>query len=141
MTNFTLPSKRLVAVDDSIIPNGNFTWAEATKNGRRLPLSLAVENSIILLAKELEEVRSFFGHVPITIHSWYRTPQVNRAVNGASNSRHLLGDAADISIQGISPSEVYKRLDSWWGDRGGLGKGETFTHLDLRGTRARWNYA
>ena len=37
---------------------------------------------------------------PIVVNSGYRSEQVNKAVGGAKNSQHRLGEAADISIGG-----------------------------------------
>lgn len=47
------------------------------------------------LAKLLEELETKIG--PFVIASAYRSPQVNDAVGGSSTSRHLAGDAVDIS--------------------------------------------
>lgn len=63
-----------------------------------------------------------------------------KAVGGASQSRHLVGDAVDFVVVGLHPSEVYSRLDLWWGNRGGLASSSVFTHLDVRGYEARWSY-
>jgi uncharacterized protein YcbK (DUF882 family) len=92
------------------------------------------------IAEKLEEVRKFLGDKPMTITSWYRTPEVNSRIGGASNSRHMIGDAVDFTIEDCNPFDVYAKLDAWWGDRGGLGKGSSFTHIDLRGYAARWDY-
>lgn len=43
----------------------------------------------------LNPVRQLCGF-PITISSGYRSQAVNKAVNGASNSQHLVGQAADL---------------------------------------------
>lgn len=118
----------------------NFTWEEATKGGTRLPPNQEIEQRIVRMANALEEVRSLFGDKPIAITSWYRPPSVNRSVGGAKYSRHLHGDAVDFTVQGVAPLEVYARLDPWWGNRGGLGKHCAFTHIDLRGNKARWDY-
>ncbi len=85
-------------------------------------------------------MRSDFGQPSVTINSGYRPPIVNAAVGGASNSQHLYGAAADIVVSGIRPHEVYKRLNQKHGSKGGLGNGANFTHLDLRGYRARFAY-
>lgn len=119
---------------------GNFTWAEATHNGTRLPENQAVVYGIVRIAQALEEVRYIYGGRPITINSWYRPRAINARVGGASMSRHIQGDAVDFNVRGVHPYEVYKRLDSWWGSRGGLASATVFTHLDARGYRARWAY-
>lgn len=123
-----------------IIPKGNFTWGEATHGGTRPIQTVAVANGILRVAKSLELVRSKLGNVPIKINSWYRDPATNAAVGGASQSRHLSGDAVDFVIDGVDPYHIFDRLDSWWGDRGGLASASCFTHLDCRGYEARWDY-
>jgi hypothetical protein len=119
---------------------GNFTWGEATHNGTRIPESQAVVHGIVRVAQALEEIRQLYGGRAITINSWYRPKAINAAVGGASLSRHLQGDAVDFTISGIHPYDVYKRLDGWWGSRGGLASSSVFTHIDMRGYRARWSY-
>ena len=52
-----------------------------------------------LCAHVLEPLRAMFG--PIHISSGFRSPPVNRAANGASNSQHTLGQAADIEVDGV----------------------------------------
>lgn len=84
----------------------------------------------------LESVRTHFGGKPMTINSGYRCPTHNKAIGGATNSQHLYGTAADIVIKGVAPSAVYAYLDPI--HNGGLGKYNTFTHVDVRGSRARW---
>jgi uncharacterized protein YcbK (DUF882 family) len=99
-----------------------------------------VTTNIIKVAKVLEEVRELFGGKPIIVTSWYRPAKINKAVGGVSNSRHILGDAVDFQVKGVHPTEVQKKLDSWYGSRGGLASATTFTHIDTRGYKARWRY-
>ena len=47
------------------------------------------------------------GDEPIIINSGYRSPQVNKAVGGASNSNHLTGCAVDIRCLGIEQALRY----------------------------------
>ncbi len=140
------PSGRLIRIagrgqvrtTDAIVAGGNFTWGEATREGARLPENESITNNIVRMAQRMEEVRSRLGNRPITITSWYRPPAVNRAVGGARQSTHLQGHGVDFVASGMSPGEVQRQLDPWWS--GGLGYGRTFTHLDNRGYRVRWNY-
>lgn len=43
----------------------------------------------------VDQIREDFGH-PITVSSGKRCPKHNKAVGGAKNSRHVVGDAADL---------------------------------------------
>ncbi|MEO0768183.1 MAG: D-Ala-D-Ala carboxypeptidase family metallohydrolase [Cyanobacteria bacterium J06649_4] len=138
---FRLPGFRSTFyLSEPIIPNGNFTWAEATKNGNRIPVSRDVVYGIIRIARVMEEVRSRLGDRPIRVNSWYRDPTTNRAVGGARYSRHLSGDAIDFVVIGVHAYTVYDRLNSWWGSQGGLASSSIFTHIDARGYYARWSY-
>lgn len=123
---------------------GNFTWGEALHaepNGRyRRPASQEVVYGILRVAKVMEEIRRRYGGKPIQINSWYRDPITNAAVGGASQSRHMAGDAVDFVVPGVSNFQVYADLDGWWGSRGGLASSSVFTHIDTRGYRARWDY-
>ena len=123
-----------------ILSGGHFTWGEATHGGTRIPVSAAIVYGMIRMAEVMEEIRTMFGNRPIQINSWYRDPVTNAAVGGASMSRHLTGDALDFVIPGYHPYDVFARLDSWWGARGGLASSTIFTHIDGRGYRARWDY-
>lgn len=124
---------------------GNFTWAEAlhvnpTTGAYRRPSGSEVIYGILRIAKAMEEIRKRYGDRPIIVTSWYRDPATNAAVGGASQSRHLVGDALDFIVPGRHPFDVYADLDNWWGNRGGLASSSQFTHIDARGYRARWNY-
>lgn len=141
---FTCPisntRKRQVILEAPILRNGNFTWNEALHGGSRIPVSESVLKNIIQIAKVLEEVRQKLGDRAITVNSWYRDPATNKRVGGASRSRHLVGDAVDFVVPGIHPYQVYKSLNGWWGNRGGLASATVFTHIDARGHGSRWQY-
>lgn len=127
-------------LSNPIIPNGHFTWGEATHGGSRIPVDRNVVYGIIRIARVMEEVRDRLGGRPLTINSWYRDPVTNRRVGGAGRSRHLVGDAVDFVAPGIHPYDVYDRLNRWWGSKGGLASATVFTHIDTRGYYARWSY-
>lgn len=88
------------------------------------------------LIETLQKIRDYVC-APITINSGYRCPTHNKNVGGAANSQHLHGMAADFVVKGMAPSEVYKALDPLWD--GGLGRYNSFTHIDTRPNRARWS--
>ncbi len=129
-----------VEANEPVHIGGHFNWGEFTKNLSRVPQNERVVDAIAKLAYYLEDVRTLFGNPSIIINSGYRPPSVNRAVRGASNSQHLYGAAADIVVSGIRPHEVYTRLNTWHGNKGGLASSSAFTHIDLRGYKARWSY-
>ena len=126
---------------EKIVPGGNFTWGEATAGGSRIPVHAGITRNIIEIAEYMEEVRERLGNKPIRITSWYRPPHINRAIGGASQSRHLTGDAVDFWHSTLAPKDVYAKLNPWWGSKGGLAfKHRAFTHIDGRGYKARWRY-
>ncbi|MEO0771370.1 MAG: D-Ala-D-Ala carboxypeptidase family metallohydrolase, partial [Cyanobacteria bacterium J06649_4] len=134
---------RLVGIHEPVYfePNVcNFTWAEMTKGGSRIPVNAGVTHRIVKLCKYMDEVRTFLGDRPIRITSGYRDPISNRRVGGASRSRHMSGDAVDFWVEGMDVVDVFHKLKSFH-PRGGLAVGNGFVHLDLRpGSPARWTY-
>lgn len=73
----------------------------------------AALNNLRRLAQKLELVRTALGDVPLLISSGYRSPAVNQAVGGASNSAHLSGLAADFTAPGFgSPRDICRVLAS-----------------------------
>jgi uncharacterized protein YcbK (DUF882 family) len=105
-------------------------------------MPLEVYENIIKLASQLQFLRDYTGR-PITINSAYRCPEHNAKVGGSKTSQHLLGKAADITIQSLKPAEVYalieELIDMGHMLQGGLGLYNTFVHYDIRKTKARWN--
>ena len=66
-------------------------WNGATKEHE--------ENLRALIENVLDPLRERYGH-PIYVSSGYRCPKLNNAVNGALNSQHMRGEAADIYARG-----------------------------------------
>ena len=120
----------------------NFTL-ENDLNRPGFELTDEIRSSLFELATNLEVLRAHFN-VPVTLTNAYRSPDHNIAVGGSKNSQHLLGKAADIKIKGIAPNEVADAIefliDMGLMKEGGLGRYDTFTHYDIRGTKARWDF-
>lgn len=90
------------------------------------------------LVETLKTIREHF-RAPVTVSSGIRCKTHNANVGGASGSLHMSGTAADIIVNGVSPSEVVKYAESLMPNTGGIGTYKTFTHIDVRSTKARWN--
>lgn len=89
------------------------------------------------LIKIVQGVRDQFG-LPVTITSGCRCPSHNASVGGAQSSQHVLGRAADIQVAGVAPQDVQAYLHGRYPDSYGIGSYPTFTHVDSRGSKARW---
>lgn len=60
------------------------------------PTAEAISNLSVLTSKVLDPLRELYGK-PIRVSSGYRSPTLNRSVNGATSSQHRLGEAVDIT--------------------------------------------
>lgn len=90
------------------------------------------------LVDVLQKVRDHFGKA-VTITSAFRTASHNKKVGGATYSQHCYGKAADIKVSGVSPSRVAAYVETLMPNSGGIGRYSTFTHVDVRATKSRWN--
>lgn len=86
----------------------------------------------------LQKVRDHFGKA-VTITSAFRTASHNKKVGGATYSQHLYGKAADIKVSGVAPSVVADYVETLMPGTGGIGRYSTFTHVDVRKVKSRWN--
>ncbi len=53
------------------------------------------------LSSRPSEARGEISEEPIRLNSGYRSPQLNRAIGGVSNSNHLTGCAVDIRVENM----------------------------------------
>lgn len=119
--------------DGDIYLSENFKVKEFASTDGADPIFISPQ-----LIMVLQRIRSHFNK-PITINSGYRTHTRNKAVNGAKNSQHLYGTAADIVVSGVSPSDVANYAETILANTGGIGRYATFTHIDVRKEKSRWN--
>lgn len=92
------------------------------------------------LVEGLQRLRDVTGGAHITVNSACRCEAHNGAVGGEAASQHLLGKAADIVVQGYRPAMVANMANTIREfAQGGIGTYDTFTHVDVRAGRARWN--
>jgi uncharacterized protein YcbK (DUF882 family) len=88
----------------------------------------------------LENVRMHFN-AAVVINSGCRCADWNKKCGGATDSLHLKARAADIAVAGVSPSKVADYVENGpLKGKGGVGRYNTFTHVDTRSNGpARWN--
>ena len=110
----------------------NFTVAEFACNDGSDPV--LIDSNLVTL---LQKIRDKFG--PVTITSGYRTPAYNKKVGGVSNSQHVKGTAADIVVPAATPEQVAQYAEYLQPSTGGIGLYTTFTHVDVRANRSRWD--
>lgn len=76
----------------------------------------------------------------IIINSGYRCAAHNKEVGGEPTSFHMSGKAADVRTPFADPKEVLRAADGIkCFERGGGGLYNSFVHLDVRGSRVRWD--
>ena len=90
------------------------------------------------LVRILDKVREKYGK-PFSPNSAIRCKKRNAEVGGVSNSQHLDGIAADISVPGVAPKTVAAYLETLLPNTGGIGIYSWGVHVDTRKTKSRWN--
>lgn len=122
--------------------SAHFTWNELmgkVPNLDVVKMPKEAFRNLVKLASLLEDVRRYFGK-PVVITSGYRTVPMNTAAGGSKGSYHLHGLAADFVVPGLAPKFVYQSLHpQLFTQKAGLGKYTGHTHIDARGTKARWS--
>ncbi|MEU1432536.1 D-Ala-D-Ala carboxypeptidase family metallohydrolase [Streptomyces sp. NPDC005786] len=91
---------KLYALQDNDCTPIHFTYAELNKcnstwSSGKVAAATAKANALSTMWK-LEALRHALGDRPITVNSGFRSTSCNSAAGGASNSRHMYGDAADL---------------------------------------------
>jgi uncharacterized protein YcbK (DUF882 family) len=93
------------------------------------------------LANNLQTLRDNLN-ASISINIGYRPKWYELSKDRSGTSQHCLCKAADITAQGYTPAQVHEKIEELikCGDmlQGGLGSYSTFSHYDIRKTRARW---
>ena len=98
----------------------------------------------------LQELRDWW-QAPIAINSGFRSATHNEAIGGAETSQHMIF-ATDLSpnLRGVRvahtpPPDRQREAIALLADQAdlvgfdGIGLYDTFVHLDLRGSTARWD--
>ncbi|MFH8836822.1 D-Ala-D-Ala carboxypeptidase family metallohydrolase [Streptomyces sp. NPDC017868] len=133
---------KIYALQDPDCTPVHFTYAELNKcnsdwSGGAVSAATAKANALRTMWK-LEAMRHALGDVPLTVTSGFRSYACNSAVGGASGSRHLYGDAADLTG---SPSLCTLAQRARYHGFGGIfGPGypdhDDHTHVDGRTSRS-----
>lgn len=89
------------------------------------------------LLQLLEDIRHASKDKPLHINSGYRCLKHNQEVNGARNSQHRFGKAADIWSEGATPDELYDMACVLMPNYGGIIKHKNYIHVDVRNTMYR----
>lgn len=101
-----------------------------------IPDKAQTENLKTLAENLLQPVRDRYGK-PMYINSGFRSPQVNKAVNGSPTSDHMNGRAADVRTD--NPRELFNLVR-----RSGLSFDQlilypTFVHMSFRSRETNRN--
>lgn len=120
---------------------------------RSVPIYWRVDRKILYKIVELREELARQGYNPdgFKVNHGFRTPRHNEDVGGAGQSRHLYGEAVDMTILDINGDGKYSVADkeivldilekTVISSGGGIGlyPGTRTVHMDVRGYRARWD--
>ncbi|MEU0114581.1 D-Ala-D-Ala carboxypeptidase family metallohydrolase [Streptomyces bobili] len=92
---------KIYALQDADCTPVHFTYAELNRcnsdwSGGAVSAATAKANALRTMWK-LEAMRHALGDVSVTVSSGFRSYACNSAVGGSSTSRHLYGDAADLT--------------------------------------------
>ncbi|KDR63965.1 potassium transporter [Streptomyces wadayamensis] len=133
---------KIYALQDNDCTPVHFSYAELNKcnstwSGGAVSAATAKSNALRTMWK-LEALRHALGDKPIRVTSGFRSKSCNSAVGGATNSRHLYGDSADLGAGPHSLCTLAKQARNH-GFRGILGPGypghNDHTHVDHRASR------
>lgn len=121
----------------------NFTVGELVFSGNQFAEKARISPALVTA---LQKIRDRVGR-PVRITSGYRSWQRNVAVYSQARppkkptlSRHCSGQAADITVAGMSGLEIAKAAVDVLGDGIGVGIGAGFAHIDVRGKWTVWTY-
>ena len=116
--------------------SNNFNVSEFACHGSGCCSTVKIDSKLVIY---LQQIRDHFN-APVTITSGYRCEKHNKSVNGATSSRHIKGQAADIVVKGVSPAKVAAYAESIGVLGIGLYEGSdgNFVHIDTRTTKAFW---
>jgi len=115
--------------DHALVPDGYSLLCYLLRDVRADRVTRVDVKLIHLLFGMQAWLRAVGIRQPLRVDSGYRTPATHADAEGAAvHSRHLAGQAADFTVEGI-PNAVLAKL-AWRFDAGGVGVYPTFVHVD-----------
>lgn len=82
----------------------------ATRNAIKNTMNAVQLMAARTLAVEvLEPIRAYYG-VPVDVSSGFRCLAVNRKLGSDDDSQHTKGEAADITVRGVSVEQLYSDI-------------------------------
>ena len=116
----------------------NFTYKEfeESETADKLGIDNTIKRDLIrnnikeLVFHILQPLRDKFN-VPIHINSGYRCLKLNAAIGGVPSSQHVMGQAADIIVEGKKPIEVAKMIVEMGLPYDQIGLYGTFVHVSV----------
>jgi hypothetical protein len=87
------------------------------------------------LVKWLQLIRDHFGG-SVHVNSGYRCPDHNKKVGGSATSHHMRGMAADIRVQGATPTQVARYAEIIGVQR--IGLYDCFVHIGSDNRKRFW---
>jgi uncharacterized protein YcbK (DUF882 family) len=101
-----------------------------------------LQKNLIVLADNLQVLRNHLN-TSVSINISYRPKWYELSRGRSGTSQHTYFKAADIVVKGYAPNEVADTIEELIREgkmkEGGLGRYNSFTHYDIRGTKARWD--
>lgn len=82
--------------------------AEAKKMGIKNIPNSQEKNYIQYTASRMDRIRELLG-VPLIVLSWFRSEELNKAVDGSKTSAHRFGLAVDIYSNKMTSKEIYEK--------------------------------
>jgi N-acetylmuramoyl-L-alanine amidase len=126
---------------DELLFMGNSNAPGGSCAGRNSFPPPTLWNNIGNTARMLDEIRHRLG-VRVFVNSGYRSASYNSCVGGESASLHMRFNAVDFRAESgtaakwHSVARAVRASDLRF--KGGIGKYNTFVHIDTRGTNADW---
>jgi len=97
----------------------NLTLVEATKSQTAVRLGIdnqpnkeQLSKMIVTASKIFQRIRDYFGR-PIGVSSFFRCPELNKAIGGSATSSHCNGEAIDIDADmfgGLTNTQIFNYI-------------------------------